>query len=76
MTFINDFKNKENQNSTKLRGIIGYLKLNDNILNPNDFLTNSFIEYNMFSQNLIGMCSILYLFQLLLVKCFIFIIFN
>lgn len=48
------FKNKENQNLTKLQGIIGYLKLDSNILNPNDFVTNPSIEYNMFSQNLIS----------------------
>lgn len=59
------FKNKENQNSTKLQGIIGYLKLDDNILNLNDFVTNPSIEYNLFSQNSIGnvLLQSLYLIQ-------------
>ncbi|XP_050060956.1 uncharacterized protein LOC114129897 isoform X2 [Aphis gossypii] len=48
--YIGNFQ--ENQNSTQLRGIIGYLKLNDDILNPNDFIINSKTEYNALTRNL------------------------
>lgn len=60
------YKIKKNQNSTELRGIIGYLKLNDNILNPNDFLIIPSEEYNIFSQNLSGTYV-----RIIFVKCII-----
>jgi len=45
---------KENQNLKHLQGIIGYLRLNDDILNPADFIISPFGEYDAFSQNVSG----------------------
>lgn len=57
--FQNIFKLKENQNSTELRGIIGQLKLNNNILNVNDFVVdNSSSIYNLVLHNLSSMYKV------------------
>ncbi|XP_026805571.1 uncharacterized protein LOC113548730 [Rhopalosiphum maidis] len=48
--YIGNFQ--ENQNSTQLQGIIGYLKVNDDILNPSDFIISSKNEYIALSRNL------------------------
>lgn len=55
---------KANTKSIGFHGIIGYLKINNNVFNANDFLVYDLIsQYNSFSYNLGSMYTLKFVFK-------------